>query len=92
MSLVVEAVLKVALKEAFKSIIPYVIDPQKIDFLRFAGIAVCPNIDAHSEVNTHCLKPLEKKWATEALKQWVDEKFPTDTEILNRAKPRPKSP
>lgn len=84
------AALKAILKRVFQSMLPYAIDPEKMQLLRFLGAMSCPNISAHPDVEVHCLKPLEKDWATDALKQWVADGFPNDAAILGRAQSRKK--
>ncbi|WP_297740064.1 hypothetical protein [uncultured Tessaracoccus sp.] len=83
--------LTAILKRVFQSMFPYAIEPEKIQFLRFLGVVSCPNIAAHRDVEIHCLKPLGKDWATDALKQWVADGFPNNAAILGRAKPRKKN-
>ena len=85
-----ERALKAILKRVFHSMFPYAVDPEKVQLLRFLGAMSCPNIAVHPDVEIHCLKPLEKDWATDALKQWAADSFPNDAAVLGRAKPRKK--
>lgn len=81
---IAKEVLRRALSRSFLSVIDLLADPARVEMLRIVGFATCPDVTDHWEVKKYCVSPLGGGYVTDALDSWIDNDFPSDSDILKR--------
>ena len=79
----VRAALRLALSRSFGVLIDIVINPAQVKSIQFLGFISCPDVSEHSEVEQYCVKPLSEDYLNDAVGQWVDDKFPPESKVLD---------